>query len=323
MLRSAIFAIAAISLAAISGNPASAQAYPTRSITMVVPLPAGGTADILARIAAEQIRNALGQAVVVENRPGGAGGMIGTESVFRARPDGYTILCAPQLTFSIATLLNPKMTFDPRKFEPVSVLAYYPALLLVRPDLPVNDLAGFIAHVKANPGKLNYGSQGKGQIGHLTMEQFMFMTKTQVVHIPFRGSAPAITALLGGQIDVLPDIMPATKPHIEAGKMKFLGVASRDRLQSFPTVPAIREVLPGFEADTWMGIVAPPGTPKEITRRISDAIGQAFRNPDIRKRIEALNVEPLGTTPDGMEKLIAASAERWTPLIKAAKITLD
>jgi tripartite-type tricarboxylate transporter receptor subunit TctC len=303
--------------------PAAAQNFPARPITMVVPLPAGGTADILARIAAEQLKNELGQNVVVENRPGGAGGLIGTESVFRATPDGYTILCAPQLTFSVATKLNPRMTFDPGTMEPVSVLATYPAILLVRPDLPVNSVPELIAHAKANPGKLNYGSQGIGQIGHLAIEQFKHMAKVDLVHVPFRGSAPAITALLGGQIDVLPDLVPATKPHIDAGKMKLLGVASRERLPAFPNVPAIHEVLPGFEADTWMGVVAPPGTPKEITQKLSDAIRTAFQKPEVKKRIEALDVDPAGTTPEGMRDLIRRSAERWGPLVEAAKITVQ
>jgi tripartite-type tricarboxylate transporter receptor subunit TctC len=310
-----------LALAASAGHVQAQTGYPARPITMVVPLPAGGTADILARIAAEQLRNELGQSVVVENRPGGAGGLIGTESVFRAAPDGYTILCAPQLTFSIATRLNPRMAFDPGTMEPVSVLATYPAILLARPDLAVNTLPELIAYTKANPGKLNYGSQGIGQIGHLTIEQLKHMAKVDVVHVPFRGSAPAITALLGGQIDVLPDLVPATKPHIDAGKMKLLGVASRERLKAFPNVPAIHEVLPGFEADTWMGVVAPPGTPKEITQKLSDAIRLAFQKPDVKGRIEALHVEPAGTTPEGMRNLIRKSAERWAPLVEAAKIT--
>lgn len=304
--------------------PASAQSnFPNRTITMVVPLPAGGTADLLARIAAEQIRNVLGQPVVVENRPGGVGGLVGTESVFRAAPDGYTLLCAPQLTFSIANVLNPKMSFDTRKFEPVSVLAAYPAILLVKPDLPVNSTAELIAYAKANPGKLNYGSQGKGQIAHLAMEQLMYMAKVELVHVPFRGSAPAITAILGGQIDVLPDLLPVTKALIESGKIKLIAVASTSRLKAFPNVPTVAETLPGFEADTWMGVVAPPGTPKDITRKISDAIRQAFRTPDVNARIAGLDVEPLGTTPEGMTELIQKSAARWTPLIQAAKIRFD
>jgi tripartite-type tricarboxylate transporter receptor subunit TctC len=297
--------------------------FPTRPITMVVPLPAGGTADLLARIAAEQIKNVLGQPVVVENRPGGVGGLVGTESVFKAAPDGYTLLCAPQLTFSIANVLNPKLGIDTRTFEPVSVLAAYPAILLTRPDLPVKNIPELIAYAKANPGKLNYGSQGKGQIAHLAMEQFMYMAKVEMVHVPFRGSAPAITSILGGQIDLLPDLLPVTKALIESGKLRLVGVASTSRLKAFPDVQAIAETLPGFEADTWMGVVAPPGTPKDVTRKISEAIGQSFRRPEVNARIAALEVEPLGTTPEGMADLIRKSAARWTPLIQAAKITFE
>jgi len=308
----------------LSLTPARAEAtFPTRTITMVVPLPPGGTADILARIAAEELRGRLGQNVVVESRPGGAGGLVGAESVFRAAPDGYTLLCAPQLTFSIFTTLNPKIAFDPGTMEPVSVLATYPAILLVRPDLPVSDPGDLITYAKANPGKLNYGSQGIGQIGHLAIEQLKHMAKIDLVHVPFRGSAPAITALLGGQIDLLPDLLPATKPHIESGKMKLIGVASRQRLRAFPNVPAVSEVLPGYEADTWMGVAAPPGTPREITKRLSDAIGEAFKNPEVHARIAALDVEPRGTTPEEMRDLIRRSAERWVPLIQAAKIAVE
>jgi tripartite-type tricarboxylate transporter receptor subunit TctC len=312
----------ALALFAVVGAHAQG-AFPTRTITMVVPLPAGGTADILARIAAEQLRETLGQNVVVENRPGGAGGLVGTESVFRSAPDGYTILCAPQLTFSIATRLNAKMTFDPGTMELVSVLASYPSILLVRPDLPVNTIAELIAYAKANPGKLNYGSQGIGQIGHLAIEQLKHMAGIEMVHVPFRGSAPAITALLAGQIDVLPDLLPATKAHIEAGKMKLIGTAGHERMAAFPNVPAIREVLPGYEADTWMGIVAPPGTPKEITTRLSSAIGESFKKPEVHARIAALDVEPRGTTPEEMRGLIRQSAERWIPVVQAARITME
>jgi tripartite-type tricarboxylate transporter receptor subunit TctC len=308
----------------ISAGSAPAQTtYPNRNVTLVVPLPAGGTADILARIVAEKLRDVLGQPVIVENRPGGAGGMVGTESVFKSAPDGYTLLCAPQLTFSIARLLYTRLSFEPGAFEAVSVLATYPAILLGRADLPANNTAELIAYARANPGRINYGSQGKGQIGHLTAELLMHMGKIQLVHIPYRGSAPAITALLAGQIDILPDIMPATKPHIEAGKLKLLGVASAERLKAFPHVATIAEVLPGFQSDTWMAVAAPPGTPKDIVKKLSDAIGQVFRLPEVRARIAALEVEPLGSTPEQMRELIRQSAERWTPVINAAKITID
>jgi tripartite-type tricarboxylate transporter receptor subunit TctC len=313
---------AILCLGAICAAQAQAN-YPNRTITLVVPLPAGGTADILARIAAEQLRNALGQPVVVENRAGGAGGLIGTEQVFKSAPDGYTLLCAPQLTFSIAPVLNPKMTFDPGTMEPVSVLAYYPAIILTRSDLPVGTMAELIAYAKANPGKLNYGSQGIGQIGHLAMEQLQHMTQTKLVHVPFRGSAPAVTALTGGQIDLLPDLLPATKSLVEAGKIKLIAVAGTERLKAFPNVPTVAETLPGYEADTWMGIVAPPGTPKEITKKISDAIGQMFRTPEVNGRIAALDVEPRGNTPEEMRAMIRKSADRWIPLIRAAKISIE
>jgi len=306
-----------------SASPVFAQGYPNRPITLVVPLPAGGTADILARIAADQIRNVLDQSVVVENRAGGAGGLVGTEQVFKSLPDGYTLLCAPQLTFSVANVLNPKMTFEPGTMEPVSVLAAYPAILLTRADFPANSVPELIAFAKANPGKINYASGGKGQIHHLFMEQLMHMAKIQMVHVPFRGSAPAITALVAGQVDILADLLPATKPLIEARKIKLLAVASTTRQKAFPSVPTMAEFLPGFEADTWMAIAAPPGTPKEITRKVSDAIAKAFKTPEVNAKIAALDVEPLGTTPEGMTDLIKKSAERWTPLIRAAKITFE
>jgi tripartite-type tricarboxylate transporter receptor subunit TctC len=265
----------------------------------------------------------LEQPVIVENRPGGAGGLVGTESVVKSAPDGYTLLWAPQLTFSIAHRLYPKLSFDPRALEPVSVIATYPAILLGRPDLPANNTAELLAHARANPGQINYGSQGKGQIGHLTAELLMYMGKIQMVHVPFRGSAPALTALLASQIDILADVMPASKPHIESGKLKLLGVASRERLKAFPNAPTIGEVLPGFVSDTWMALAAPPGTPKEIVNKLSGAVGQILRMPDVRGRIIALEVEPFGSTPEQMRELIRQSAERWTPVIEAAKITIE
>jgi tripartite-type tricarboxylate transporter receptor subunit TctC len=315
-------AVAAAALAALVGA-AQAQGFPNRQITMVVPVPAGGTADILCRIGADQIRTELGQNVVVENRAGGAGGLVGTESVFRSPPDGYTILCAPQLTYSIGNALFPRLAFDVRQFEPISILASYPTILLVRPDLPVNSVAELIAYAKANPGKLNYGSQGIGQIGHLAMEQFKHMTGVDMVHVPFRGSAPAITALLGSQIDVLPDLLPASKPHIDAGKFKLIAVAGTEPLEAFPNVPTVARTLPNFEADTWMGVSAPPGTPKDVTKKLSDAIRIAFQKPEIRGKIEALNIDPRGTTPEGMAELIQKSADRWVPVLKKASISIN
>jgi tripartite-type tricarboxylate transporter receptor subunit TctC len=315
--------IASAALAAMAVAPAAAQDFPSRPITVVVPLPAGGTADILARLAAEKIRTGLNAQVVVENRPGGAGGMVGTEAVFRAAPDGYTLLVAPQLTFSVANKMFPKMSFDVGKFEPVGVIARYPVVLLGKPALPAKNLPELIAYAKANPGKINYASQGKGQTGHLTMEMIAHGAGIQMTHVPYRGSAPAISDLMANQVDVLADYLLATKQQIETGKLKLLAVGSHERLPEFPDVATLAETLPGAYADTWMAMVAPPGTPAAIVDKISDAIRQGVREPEVSKRIRGLMAEPLGSTPAEMRELIRESAKQWTPVIEAAHITIE
>ena len=202
----------------LATDPAQAQGgYPTRPITMVVPLPAGGTADLLCRFAAEKASAALGQQVVIDNRPGGAGGRVGTEFVLRAPADGYTLLCAPQLTYSITHLVFSKASFDTRAMEPVSVLATYPLIVLARAGLPAGNMAELIAYARANPGKLNYGHQGKGNTGHLLGELLMLKGDFRMTEIPYRGSAPAINDLLAGNIDLVPDYLLANKPNIDAG----------------------------------------------------------------------------------------------------------
>jgi tripartite-type tricarboxylate transporter receptor subunit TctC len=316
------YALAAAVLAA-TASAALAQTYPSRPITMVVPLPAGGTADLLCRLAADKATAALGQQVVVENRPGGAGGRVGTEQVMRSPPDGYTLLCAPQLTFSITHLVFTKSAFDTRPLEPVSVLATYPLIVLARASLPANDLKEFIAFAHANPGKINYGHQGKGNTGHLLGELLMLKGDFKMTEIPYRGSAPAINDLLAGTIDMVPDYLLANKQNIDVGKLKLLATGSRERLKDYPKVATIAETLPGVYADTWMAVAAPPNTPKEITKKVSDAIGQGFRQPDLRARILALEAEPRGTTPDEMRDLITQSLATWGPVVEAAHITVD
>ena len=297
--------------------------FPSHPVTMVVPLPAGGTADLLCRLAADKATSILGQQVVIENRPGGAGGRVGTELVLRAAPDGYTVLCAPQLTFSVSHLLFLKAALDTRGLEPVSVLAAYPLVLLGRAGLPANTTAELLAYGKANPGKINYGHQGKGQTGHLLGELLMLKAGFRMTEIPYRGSAPAINDLLAGTIDLVPDYLLANKQNIDAGKLKLLGVGSRERLKDYPNVATIAETLPGVDADTWMAVAAPPGTPKEVARKLSDAIGQGFQTPEMKARILALQAEPLGNTPEQMREMIRISAQQWTPVIEAAKITIE
>jgi tripartite-type tricarboxylate transporter receptor subunit TctC len=316
--------VCGMSLLACASGVAHAQTgFPNRPITMVVPLPAGGTADLLCRFAAEKASGLLGQQMVIENRAGGAGGRVGTESVLRSPPDGYTVLCAPQLTYSITHLVFTKAAFDTRAMEPVSVLATYPLIVLARATLPANHMSELIAYAQANPGKVNYGHQGKGNTGHLLGELLMLKGNFRMTEIPYRGSAPAINDLLAGNIDIVPDYLLANKQNIDAGKLKFLATGSRERLKDYPNVATLAETLPGVYADTWMGVAAPPGTPKEIVKKISDAIGQAFQMPDLRARILALEAEPLGSTPEQMRDIIKASTEQWAPVVEAAKIGVD
>jgi tripartite-type tricarboxylate transporter receptor subunit TctC len=310
-------------LLAIAGASAHAQTYPTRPITMVVPYPPGGTADLLCRIAADRAGAHLGQQVVVENRTGGAGGRIAIEGVLRATPDGYTLLCATQLNYSVTHLLFKKTAFDPRGLVPIGVLARYPLIVIARAGLPVDDLAGFIALARANPGKLTYGHQGKGNTGHLLGELMMLKGQFRLTEVPYRGSAPAINDLLGGTIDIVPDYLLANKQSIDTGRLKLLATAGRARLKDYPKVATIAETLPGVYADTWMAVSAPPGTPAEIARKVSDAIGRGFREPPIRDRILKLEAEPLGSTPDEMRAIIEESTRTWAPVIEAAHITID
>jgi tripartite-type tricarboxylate transporter receptor subunit TctC len=324
MIRLSPLSVAIALCVAAVHAPAHAQgSYPSRPITMVVPLPAGATADLLCRIAAERAAGALKQQVVVENRPVGAGGRTAIESVMRAAPDGHTVLCAPQLAYTVAHLLFTKSPLDTRKMEPVSVLASYPLVLVARANLPANDLPSFLAYARANPGKVNYGHQGKGNTGHLLGEFLMLRGKFRMTEIPYRGSAPAINDLLGGNIDLVPDYLLSNKPNIDAGKLKLLATAGQERIKSYPKVATIAETLPGVFGDTWMAVAAPPGTPKEITQRLSGAIGEGFKAPDLRKRILSLEAEPLGSSPAAMRKMIDASTRHWAPVISAAKITLD
>jgi len=307
--------------ALVCGSALGQGAFPSKNITMVVPLPAGGTADLLCRYAAEKASAGLGQQVVVENRPGGAGGRVGMEQVLRASPDGYTLLCSTQLSYSITHLVFSKASFDPRPLEPVSVLATYPLIIITRKDLPANNLQEFLDYAKA--GKVNYGNQGVANTGHLLGELMMLKGNFKMTGVFYRGSAPAINDLLAGTIDMVPDYLLANKGNIDAGKLKFIAVASEKRLKDYPNVPTMTETMPGVTSITWMAVSAPPGTPKDITQKISDAIGQGFKQADMQERILKLEATPLGTTPERMREMIQESTDIWGPVVKAANISID
>lgn len=313
----------ALLLAALAGPAWAQPAWPTRTITMVVPYPAGGTADLLCRFAADRAGAGLGQQVIVENRAGGAGGRIGIEGVLRAAPDGYTLLCATQLNYSITHLMFKKSTFDPRGLTPISVLARYPLIVIARARLPAGNLKDLIALARESGGKLTYGHQGKGNTGHLLGELMMLKGDFRMTEVPYRGSAPAINDLLAGNIDMVPDYLLANKQNIDSGNLKLIATGSRERLKDYPNVATIAETLPGVYADTWMAVSAPSGTPEEIAKKVSDAIGQGFRQPDMRARIQKLEAEPLGGTPAEMRALIEESLKTWAPVVEAAHISID
>src|SRR5947209_14586791 len=309
-------------LIGLADAEAAEAPFPSRPITIVVPFAAGGSADIQARLVADKLRVILGQPVIVEDRPGG-GGNIGAEYVSRASPDGYTLLCAPPGTLSVAHLLFAKLSFDPRALVPVSVISTYPTFVIARADLPAGNMAELIAYARAHPGKLSYASQGSGQISHLTFEMLKQMTKVDMVHVPYRGSAPALTDLLSGHVDVMADTPLGSVAHISAGKLKLRAVGRLHRVAAFPDVATAAETVPGFEAVTWMAIAAPPGTRQEIVDKLSSAIGDAVRTPEVTARIKELEAQPFGSTAREMADLVRRTTERWEPVIVSAKIRIE
>ena len=294
--------------------------FPNRPITIVVPFPPGGTADMLPRLVAEKLPELLGQPVVVTNRPGAAG-MLGADFVSRANPDGYTLLVVPP-HFFISDLLY-KISFDPTKFMPVSILASYPNVLLGSNKLPVQDIAQLLTFARSSPKPLNIASAGSGTSQHLTAELLKEMAKVDMMHVPYKGSSPAMNDLIAGHVDLMFDNLIAATPYIQSGKLKLLAVGSTTRSRLFPNTPAVHEVLPGFESVTWMGVVGPPGTPAPVVEKLSQAISTAMKTPKIRKQIEDLQAEPLGSTAAAMAEAIRKDGLRWSQVIRSAKITVD
>jgi len=297
--------------------PAIAQ----KPIRIVVPFPPGGTADLLVRMTADRLPALLGQQVIVENR-GGAGGNLGAEVVARAEPDGHTLLASPPHLLTINHLIY-KLAFDPAKFVPIGIIATYPNVLLANANLPVGSIQDLISLARSRPGKLNIASQGNGTSTHLTAELFKKLAGVDMLHVPYKGTAPAMTDLLAGQVDLMFDNLITAMPHVKSGKLKLLGVGGVRRVAAFPEVPAIAEVLPGFRSETWMGIVAPPGTPAAVTAKLSAAIARAVDEPEFKRRLTELQAEPVGNTPAEMAEVIRQDTERWAEVIRTARITVE
>src|SRR2546422_3409811 len=318
--------IARMLAAALCGFPlalhAQAQAYPNRAVRIVAPSPAGGSADVIPRIIGEKLSLNWGQPVIVENRAGAAGN-IGAEYVFKAEPDGYTLLSSPPPPLIINPNLYRNLPFDPTQFVPVGIMVAIPNVVLVNPTVPVNSVRELIAYAKANPDKLNYASQGSGTTSHLTGEMFKSMAGVRLTHIPYKGSAPALTDLLAGQVEMMFDNLGVSRQHVVSGKLKLLAVCSEKRVASLPEVPALAEILPGFEAVAWFGIVAPPKTPMPIAEKISAAVSEGLKLPDVRKRLADLSAEAIGSTAAEMAAVMKKDAERWRGVILSAGVKAE
>jgi len=314
---------AALLAACVLALPAAAQEWPAKPVRIIVPFPPGGSADLLPRAVAEKLAAKWGQPVVVENRPGAAGN-IGADAVFRADPDGYTLLSSPPPPLVINKLLYPKLSYDADDFVPITVIGAIPNVLLVNPRVPVNSVQELIAYARANPGKLNYASQGGGTTSHLTAELFKSMAGgLDITHIPYKGTAPALTDLLAGQVDMMCDNLGVSLPHVRSGRLKALAVASRRRFPGLPEVPALAETLPGFEATAWFGIVAPPNTSAAIADRVALGVQEALKLPDVRKRLADLSAEPLGYGPAETAAFMRQEVARWGAVIRTAGVKLE
>jgi tripartite-type tricarboxylate transporter receptor subunit TctC len=322
--RRAALALVAVGLSTFvwSTGDASALDYPTRPVRFIVGFPAGGATDILARIIGQRLSERLGQQFVIENKPG-AGNNIGTETVVNAEPDGYTVLLVNPANFINASLYA-KLNFNfIRDIAPVATFNRVPNVMTVASDVPAKTVAEFIAYVKANPGKVNMASSGNGTSVHLSGELFMAMSGAKMLHIPYKGAAPAITDLLGNRVQVIFDNMPSIIQHISSGKLRALAVTTAERSPQLPDVPSIGETVPGYEASALFGMGAPKKTPPEIIAKLNREVNAVLAEPETRKRLTELGGEPLVSTPEAFGAMIAAETEKWEKVVNFAGIRVD
>ncbi len=309
---------------AVAGNALAQGAYPDRPVRIIVPFPAGGPADALARIVGDKLAQSLGKPFVVDNKAG-ASGNIGMEQGARAAPDGYTLTLAPVGNLTVSPALYSKLPYDPAKdFAPITVLAAVPNVLIVHPSVPAKTLAELIALAKAKPGTLNYASPSNGSIPHLAGELFKRAAGVDIVHIPFNGVAPATNAVLSGDVQMFFAQSSSALPQWRAGKVVALGVATRKRIASAPELPTIAEQgFPDFDATSWYALVAPAGTPPAVIDRLHAEIVRALALPDVRDKIAGLGAEPVGNTPAEFDAMQRSETARWTRLVKEANIHAD
>lgn len=320
VLTRALVACATLGMA----SAAWAQDYPTRSIRLVVPYAPGGATDILGRTLAEKLTQSIGQPVVVENKPG-AGGLIGANYVAKAPADGYTLLVSSAATHATSAFLYSSVPYDIVKdFASVTLLASYPNVLVVHPSVPAKSVKELIELAKAKPGVLNYASTGTGGTSHLAGELFKMMTGTDIVHISYKGSGPAVTDLLGGQVTLMFDSVASSLPLVTSGKLRALAVTGKNRSPALPDLPTVAEAgLPGFEASAWNGINAPAGTPPHVLRKLNAEIIKILATPDTKQRFAKVGAEPAGGSPEQFDAFIASEMDKWGKVIKKSGAKAD
>jgi tripartite-type tricarboxylate transporter receptor subunit TctC len=315
---------AAVVASLLFATAAFAQGYPNRAVKVVVPWPPGQATDIAARVVAEKLQTALGQPFVVENRPG-AGGSIGSDVVAKSTPDGYTLLAASAGPISIMPHLQ-KTPYDPQKdFAPVSLIALVPFVLVTHPSFPASDLKGFIANVRANPGKYSFSSSGTAASAYMITALFNSMAQLEAQHVPYKGSAPALTDIVGGQITYTIETVAATIGHVKSGRLKAYGVSFAQRASAMPDVPTIAEAapLPGYDIGAWIGYTAPAGTPREALNRLAAEMQKIAQAPDIKERYLTLGLDPISSTPDEMATFMRQQQERYGSIIKTQGIKAE
>ncbi|MDO9196461.1 tripartite tricarboxylate transporter substrate binding protein [Rhodoferax sp.] len=319
---STVLQAAALAVTLASSN-AMAQAWPSKSISLIVPFPAGGTTDVLARAVGLELSKSLGQPVIVESKPG-AGSTLGADYVAKAKPDGYTLLMGA-VHHTIATSVYKKLAYDFQKdFAPVTTVALVPNVLVVHPNVPAKNVKELLALAKAEPGKLTFGSNGNGTGQHLIGAQFEGMGGVQLLHVPYKGSGPLTTDLLGGQITMSFDTITPVLPHIKAGKLRALAVTTATRSRALPDVPTLDESgLKGFNLGTWFGVLAPAATPRDVVTRLNSEIVKIINSPEFKKKMDDIGAEPIGNTPEQMARQIKDDTERFAKLVKDAKVSID
>lgn len=315
--------LVAVAAACVVAAGAWAQSYPSRSIRLVVPFSAGGSTDIIARLTAEQMRKELGQVVVVEN-VGGAAGALGTMQVMNAAPDGYTLLIATVSTMIVYPAAHPKPEYSLDNFVPITNIASMPNVITVSPNFPAKNLTEFVALLKASPGKYSFATSGVGSINHMLGESFQAYSGTKIIHIPYKGSGPAMQDVMGGQVDILFDQFPSSKGFIDGGKLKAIGAISPQKIPGYPNLMTMEDAgMKGFVDEAWYGLLAPAKVPPEVVSKLNDAMKKTMASPDLRQKLEAIGARPVGNSPAEFTAQVRSEIARMKQLVKDRNIKLQ